>query len=538
MYRRSLFSALFLGLVSALPAPSPAADQKAAKSDKPGVVVRFASLDHLRADFLYLAEVVGEGEKAKQLEGIIKSKLGDKGLEGIDNMKAIGAYGWIGGFGIDSRVVLLLPIADRKAFLDLLSNTLDAKPDKGEDDVYTLNADKVQAPIYLRFAHDYAYVTVRDKDLLDADGLLAPAVVLPPGRNDTLSLTVDVGQIPDNLKELALGAIENRLAEIKEAELPHHGEAAKKFRDAAVDEVGARLKSLFNHGGETALHLHLDREGGDMALTLRVAGKPDSSLAHTIRDLGQVKSLTAALPRPHSAFMGELNVSLPEKLRKLLEPVLQEGEKHALDHAKDAGQRHVLNTVLPSIMPTLKAAEIDTAFDLQGPDADGLYQLIAGLKVKDGAQLEKTFRKTFAQDAKLVKLDVAKVGSVAIHRVTPERVDAGTRRAFGTNPLYVAFRADAVFLAMGDKGLDAIKQAAAIEPANGKVMELQVAIARLAPLSDDKKAVEIARAVFRERKDDDRLHVTLEGGKALTLRLSVKAKLLDYINRIEKAKKQ
>ena len=46
--------------------------------------------------------------------------------------------------GIDSQLVVLMPIADQKAFLGLLEN-LDIKPDKGDDGVYTVNHDKVPA---------------------------------------------------------------------------------------------------------------------------------------------------------------------------------------------------------------------------------------------------------------------------------------------------------------------------------------------------------------------------------------------------------
>lgn len=538
MYQRLRFTTALLGLVLAIPMPARAADEKAPKNNKPGVLLRFASVDHLRADFLYLAEVVGESEKAKQLDGILKSKLGEKGLEGIDSKKAIGMYGWIGSFGIDSKLVILVPVTDKKAFLDLISNTLDIKPEKGKDDVYTLNVEKLPAPAYLRFAHNYAYITVRDKDLLDADQLLAPSAVFPAGRNDTFSATLDIDQIPEGLKETALGALENRLADLKEKDFPHHTEAQKKFRDAVVDDLGGQIKSLFNHGGETMLRLGLDRKAGDVVLTMSVIGKADSPLANTIRDLGKVTSLTASLLHAGSALQGELNVSLPDKLRKLLEPALHDAEKQALDHAKDEGQRHVLNTVLPQIMPTLKAAELDTAFSLRGPDAKGLYTLVSGIKVKNGAQMEKTFRKALASESKLVELDVEKVGAVGIHKVTPDKVDAGTRRVFGSNPIYVAFRDDALFLTMGEKGLDALKKAVVVEATSGKVMDLQVAVARLAPLAEDKSSANIARQVFADDKDGDRLRLTLEGGKALTLRLSVKAKLLDYVHRIEKAKQQ
>jgi hypothetical protein len=539
MHRRSIFAAALLSLAFLLPALARAADEQAPKSDKPAVLLRFASLDHLRSDFRYLAEVVGEAEKAKQLDGIIKSKLGDKGLEGIDNKKPIGAYGWVGSFGIDSKVVFLLPIADKKAFLDLISDTLDVKPDKGDDDVYTMNVEKVPAPVYFRFANEYAYITVRDKEVLDKDKLLTPAAVFPAGQVGTLSVTFNIDQIPDDLKEKGLLMIENQLAGLKDKEMPGHSEAQKAFRDAAIDELGARLKSLLNHGGEATLRLDLDRKAGDLTLTASVAGKPGSPLAKTIRELGQVKSMTASLLHPNSAFTGELNVSLPEKLRSLLSPALKDAEKQALAKTKNEKEREVLKTLLKGIMPTLKAAELDTAIDVQGPSDKGIYTVLGGIKIKEPAALEKSVRETAARFPKQFRLDAEKVNGVGIHRLNEEKdLKPGARRTLGENPIYFAFHDNVLLLGAGEKGLSVLKNALSAAPTTGKMIELQVALARLIPLFDDPAHADLARKVFGDAKDGDRLRLTLESGKALTLRLSVKAKLLDYVNQVEKAKKQ
>src|SRR5579875_2651377 len=105
MSKRFLF-AVWLVLTAMVPAR--ADDKETLKRDKPAVVVRLAALDQLRSDLRYLGEAIGQTEKAKQLDGLIRSKLGEKGLAGIDTKKPIGLYGWVGSFGIDSKVVLLL----------------------------------------------------------------------------------------------------------------------------------------------------------------------------------------------------------------------------------------------------------------------------------------------------------------------------------------------------------------------------------------------------------------------------------------------
>ncbi len=539
MHKRPIFAVL-LSLTAMLPTLARAAEEKTPKNDKPAVMLRFASLDHLRGDFRYLAEVIGEGEKAKQLDEIIKSKLGEKGLEGIDAKKPIGAYGWIGSAGIDSKVVLMVPIADEKAFLDLLSNTLDVKPEKGKGNVYAMEVEMVHATVYFRFANGYAYVTARDKDVLDKDKLLAPDKVLPAGQIGAVSVLVNIDQIPDNLKELALGTIENQVASLKDHEMPGHTEAQKKLRDAVVDELSGQIKSLFNDGGETALRLDLDRKAGDVVLTASVAGKSGSPLASSIRELGQVKSATASLLHPNAAFKSELNVRLPEKLRSLVGPALKDAEKQALAKAKNEDERALLKTLLDGIMPTLKAAELDTALDLQGPNEKGVYTIVGGIKIKDPGELEKSFRKTAGQFPKQIQLDAEKANGIAIHRINPdEYLKPDARRTLGDNPLYIALHGDVLLLSGGEKGLGALKEALAATPTTGRVWGLQIALPRVAPMFEDPVQAEIARkAVFGDNKESGRVRLSVEGGKALTLRFVLDAKVIDYLNRVSKAKKQ
>jgi len=528
-----------LGLMLAMPALARAAEEKA---DKPALILRIAALDNVRADFRYLAQILGQEEKAKQFDAMLKSKIGDKGLEGVDTKKPIGAYGSVGQMGIDSTLVVLVPIADEKAFLALLEN-LEIKADKGNDGVYTVNHDKVPTPVYFRFANNYVYVTARDKDALDKDKLLAPAVVLPAGEVGMVSLTVNIDRIPDNLKDLALGRIDLSLANVKDKEAPNDTEARKKFRLAAIDELGTQIKSVFNNGGETTVRLDVDRATADVTLSLRLAGKAGSPLATTIKDLGQVKSITASLIGTDSAMNGVLNVSLPAKLRSLLVPVIEEVEKEAVAKEADKSKREAVAALFEALRPTLKSAELDITGDLRGPYDSGLYTAVAGIKVKDGLAIDKTFRRIVAdlpaEERKGVMLDAEKVGSLGIHRVQPDKNDENSKKFFGDNPVYFAFRDDALLVVLGEKGLSALKDALATEPKASKVMELQMSMSRLAPLmvKDNKSAPAIAKKVFAKDKDGDKVRLRLEGGPMLKLRLSMKAQLMAFVHELHQAKK-
>lgn len=537
MYRRLMLRTALMGLVLALPALARAADEPT-KTDRPAVVVRIAALNDLRADLKYLADLVGQGEKVKQFDALIESRL-----DGVDLKKPVGAYGWVGRMGIDSQAVILVPVSDQKAFLGLLEG-FDIKPDKGEDGVYTANIEKLPAPAYLRFANGYAYITVRDKELLDKGKLLAPETVLPAGQVGTFSLTVNIDQIPDNLKELALGNLDNHLANEKDKEVPNETEEQKKLRLAAIDETAAVLKSVLTNGGETSLRLELNRKTGDLALSASMAGKAGSPLAATIKNLGRARSITASLIGSDSALNSTLNLSVPQKMRALLTPVIEQQEKKALEKETDRSRREAFDSLLKAINPTLKSGEVDVSADLRGPFESGLYTLVAGIKVQDGAGIDKALRQIVGQlppkQRKIVTFDVEKVGSVAIHSVAPDKNDKKVQQMFGDNPLYVAVRNNELVVAMGEKGLSTLKEALEAAPKAAPLLQMQMSARRLAPLlvQDNKEAPEIARKVFSADKGDDKLQLTMEGGELLKLRLGMKGKVVTFFDKLGQAKKR
>jgi hypothetical protein len=566
------FRITFLGLMLIRPAVALADDQQGSKPaptvgtqvpgnqvpGKPGLVLSLAPYDQLWGGFIYLARLAGQDEAAEQLDRLIAVQTGDRGLGGIDRKKPIGAYGWVGSHGDDSSLVMLVPVADEQAFLDLLGN-FNIAPRKGGDGVYSAGVERVPDPIYFRFASGYAYVTARNRSVLDEDRLLAPAAVLarqgcvgsgdaaekksgsfdpfcPNPEPGILSLIVNIDRIPTEFKDLAVGELDRQLADAKERNAPlFETEWQRKFRLETIDEITGAIRTLLYEGGETSLHLDLDRKAGDVVLTVGVEGKPGSAMAAAIQALEQATSTTAGLLRKDAAMNGTLSFTLPEKLHELYVAMLDDGRRQALANAKTQIERTALTTAFEAFMPTLKAAELDWTFNLLGPGSDGLYTFTGGVKVRDGARLEKIFRETPPKDPTTdIRLDVEKVGPVGIHGVTV-RMDDAARRVFGDNPVYLAFRDDALLFAVGARGLEFLKEALAVAPATGKTMELQIAASRLAPLAKERVAQDIARDVFGDDRDGDRIRLTLGGGKTLTLRLSMTTKLIEYTSRIGRA---
>jgi len=112
-----LLAVFGVAVVIAVPAPVRCAD--AEKTKPPTAVVRLKSIDGLLDDFKYVAKHAGFAEEANQIDGFLKAFLGDK-ESAIDTKRPIGFYGAISDDVINSDGLILLPVGDEQAFVDLL----------------------------------------------------------------------------------------------------------------------------------------------------------------------------------------------------------------------------------------------------------------------------------------------------------------------------------------------------------------------------------------------------------------------------------
>lgn len=536
--RKCLLPGLAFLCLVALPAPArPAPDPGTAT--KPGLVLRVQPIDELLANARYLAGLVGQEEQARQFEGLIKSMAGPQGLDGLDTKRPLAFYGNVGPNGFDSTAVLMIPVADEKALLGLLER-LEVKAEKGKDDLYSLKNENLPVPIYLRFAHKYAYVTFQDDTAIAKDKLIPPQQILPAGQDTAVvSLTTSLGAIPDNLKQMAIQQLEDQLAEEKKKKDPNETELEHKFKVQLLDTIGAQLTSVIRDGEDVNLSFNVDRKAGDLSLDVSMSAKPGSKLARTIAELGQGKSVVAGLIGADSTMNLVFHLALGDDLRKAMAPVIDEAIKKAVEEEKDPAKRALTAKLLKVIEPTLKAAEFDAAMDVRGPSANDLYTVVAGLKLKDGETVERALRDALkdlppAERAK-VKFDVDQAGKVKIHRLDVQKdLDEEFRKSFGDNPVYVAFRSDAAFVAAGEKGLMAIKDAINAPPKAAVAARVEISMARLAQAmaSTQKGALKAAQEAFGKDGQADKFRATVEGGQVLRVRAQVKAPVIKFLAKV------
>jgi hypothetical protein len=532
---RLFFRTALLGLMLILPAAVPAG----AQSIKPALVLTLAPYDQLRSDLFYLSRLAGQEQFAAQIEMLIDLPTGNSGLRGIDRKKPMGAYfGWVGPREDDGVLVLLIPVTDQTAFFDMLGN-LNIKPTQDNDGVYSANVENVPDPVYLRFAGGYAYVSPHDKRGLADDRLLAPGDALAGRNGSEASLTVNIDRVPDAFRDRVVAEFLQVMEEAKRRPSPFETAWQRKFRQAMFDESTMSLKKDLANLDEMSLRLDLDRAAGDIALTMKVAAKPGTTAAADLQKYVQASSITAGLMNKDAAISGTMYFYVPERIRGIFDSLIDDGRAETLANAKDQSERATLTTVFDAFMPTLRSSEFDGTFNLQGPDGNGLYTLVGGFRVKNGARMEQAFRNEAPKDPTTdVRFDVDRAGTVSIHRLVAPDMDRDGLRIFGGNTVYLAFRDDAVLVALGSGGLGAIKDALKVAPSIGKIMDFQITLSQLVPLADDPTANEAARKMFADKKDgDDRIRLTVEvGDNTETLRLTTKTKLIEYVRRLGEIK--
>ncbi len=523
-------------LLLAVPALTRAAD------DRPAVVVAVKSLDGLIADAKYIAELAGKDNEAKQLEVVVRQVLG-KNLAAIDSKKPIGFYARLNADDVQqSEAVVLVPVTDPDGLIALLKNFPNLTvQDKDSDGVYQIQVQNVQVPLFLRFANKYAYLTALTKDGVAENRLLAPNKVLPAQGTSLVSLTIHGDAIPEKYKDMAVTALTQGLAQAKEQAQPNETPAVKALRLAVIDQVGDWYRAVIEDGSDMTLSLDVDQSAGELSASGSFSAKPGSKLAGGIADLATKKSVGASLIGSNSAANGVLNVALPAKVREsAADAILDELKKGAANAPAGAD---LADAFVKAVAPTIKAGVLDAGFDLRGPAAQGHYTLVTGLKVAQGAAVEKLLRdvvKTAPEAQKALKLDVDKVGDVAIHQIVPDAdkpADETAKKLFGDNPdIYFAIRDDALLLAGGPDALAALKEAVQAKPATGPTLQAELSLSRAAQLvaADNPAAPDIAKKVFKDGAKD-KVRFSVQGGKALSVKVSMDAPVITFSAQLQEA---
>jgi hypothetical protein len=345
--------------------------------------------------------------------------------------------------------------------------------------------------------------------------------------------------MPDAIRQLAIQQFQAQLEEAKKQRDPNETDAQAKFKQQSLDAFGTQVVSFLQNGNEATLGVNLDRQAQELSLDLTVSGKPGLPLAAEIAGMAQIKSTVAGLLRKDSAFSFGAFAAMPEDLRKLYGPVIDEAIQNGLKEQKDPSKRELADKLAKVLTPTLKAAELDVAVDVRGPSPKNLYTAVAGLKVKEGLAIDQALRDMVKglppEEQAKIKLDAEQAGALKIHRFDVQKdLDEDVRKNFGENPMYVAFRADALFAALGENGLSVLKESLLTTPQEILPFRAEMSVARLAQAMtiNHQEAPKLAQEIFGPGKGNDTVQLIVEGGQALKVRALIKAPVIQFFSRI------
>lgn len=522
MFRKWLPSLLIIGCIVA----PLQAQEKAA----PTVLLRVKSFETLIENAKVIAKAVDQAEVGNQLDAMIKAQVGEKGLDGIDTKRAWGFYANVTPDLSDPSAVLMVPISNEKAFLEFLKN-LNYPAKKDDDGVYIIDQFVAPVQIGFRIANKYAYITADNFNAIKEKNVLTPGQVFRRGDTSDISGNLRMDQIPEQFRQIAISKMEEELAKEKMKEEPGETPLERKFRQEFIDFFGQQVADFLRGGKDVGIAFDINPKTEIVTLETSLSGKKTSRLAANISSMAETKSIFGGLSK-ESSLSSISNFKIPSSIQKVLDPMITEGMKKALEKENDPAKREQLETVLKAIEPTLRAGIVNGAAVINAHD-DGQATLVIGVRVTNGKKIESAVKKVVkslpAKEREKLKIDAEKIGDVNVHVLeVAEGYDAQAKKLFGTTPAYLAFKPNAMMMTLGKDAKAALASALEAKANAGPVFQVEMNMMQLAALAAKSKSEkEIAKKIFSE-KSPGVIRMTVEGGPMMRVRFSADLSVLRF----------
>jgi len=522
--------------------------QAIAQAKKPALQMRLGSLDSLMETFYLLADRVGRKDEAKQLEQVLKSGTGPDGIQGLDPKRPLGLYGSIGPNGVDSEAVLAVPVLDEDKMLTALTaltGGLGGKVEKGKDGgAHVLNLDQSPFPIYFRFEKKYCWATLRDESIIAPAKLPDPEVFLKaPQPGSLVSLKFDLSGVPDNLRQLAVDQLKEKMAEAKDQAPPEETVKQKALRLQIANGIEEGLISFLKDGGALSVEIGHDKATEELFMGTELLPKPGTALAKSWSNLTNSETIGGSMAQKGTVLALSLNLKIPESLLQTFGNALQEMRDQTLAKEKDSAKKELGKSMFDSMMPTLKAGKLDMGMAFIPSKGDDHLSMLLGLRVEEGAKVEELVRKLAAVPTKpdddKVTLDVGKLGAISLHKVEPgTNADKDAQELLGNGPGFFAVRPDAVLLGAGPEGMNLLKQGIETKTSPAPLLSLGLSFSQFSRFNSDrniprKKVEEAAKKAFGDKPESDRLKLLLESKNGIRFNLRLKTAVLTFFSELD-----
>jgi hypothetical protein len=513
-----------------------------AEPTKPAVEVRVKAIGELAPILEYGGELFGQADAGKQFAGILKQFTGDeKGYEGIDLNRPIGAYVYVAKELEDTTFVVMVPVADADSVVAAIGDKLGLEVKKGDGGLYSLEAPGVPGTVYFRFADKYAYVTLRNEKAIDPKAVIAPKTFFAEKVTSLLTAAVNIDALPEDIKKLAYGQLEMQL---KEEQNKLSQSATQKLMNEFLLDVGVdAAKTVLLDGERFSLTLDVDPKADDWKLNVGLTAKSGTTLAKTLAGFADRESAAAGVAMNDGAASKSLfNFQLPPETAKKFAAVVDAVAKQAVIDAKES-DKPVAQLFADALVPTLKAGDFQFGFRIDTPATGKKPGGVFALKTVKGeklGELATLMAVGMPASAGSFKSNIDTIGERKLHQLSL------------TNQQDVPFAADTVwFMTSGDllagaadPKTDSLKGLTTAKPAKTPMLLTEIS-ATSAVLMGEKalppeKLQAVVKEVFGDGKPNgrDTMRLIATGGKKFDLTLSVKGKAIAFFAALDKAKKE
>ncbi|MCU0703233.1 MAG: hypothetical protein MUF18_04495 [Fimbriiglobus sp.] len=495
---------------------------------KPALEVRLLAATDLVPVAEYAGGLFGQGEQVKQFGEIVKALAeNEKGLEGIDLKRPLGAYAVVADKIEDSTVVIMIPVADEDSVVALFSGKLNLDPKKDEKTgTYSMDVPNFPSTVYFRFADKYLYATLRSADGVGKDKLIAPKAFFTDKTTSVVSATIHFDRIPTDLRTAVYGQLELQL---KEQAQGTTDPAQKRIQGFIIDAGVGAIKTLLTDGDTLSLAVDVEPKTDDIKLGVTVTPKAGSTLAKTFTSFADRECLAAAVAAAKNPVLAlGLNFALPPETKKQFASLAEGLAKDAVEAAKN-DDKVTTKMLTDALLPTLTAGDAQLGVVLSDA-GKGKIGLTAALKTVEGKEIERTaklFGQFLPKEAAEFTPDVEKAGGRNVHKLTV------TESPFASDTLWLLTGDDLLAVHSGAKA-DGVKGIGAAKPVKAPMLHFEMSWVRFVRLVNSADAETVKNAitsVFETNKTDglDTMTVTGTGGKQLTLNVTLKGKAFAFL---------
>lgn len=538
----------WLAAITAVVAATGIAQAQPAKQTLPTVELRVHSVNDLLDKAEFVGGLAGKEDIVKAVKAIVKNLTKEKtGLEGVDPKRPFGLYANPNVDIVNSPVVLMVPIADKDRFLKMLKDRAEIVPEKAEDDTLKAVSIPIVSELYLRFTNDYLYVGRTVKDL-DPKTLISPKTFFARDEKAIVSLVVRFDLIPEDAKKMVLGQFELFAAEQRRMNGAKEDPIEKAFLDLLVDGMSNGLNTFLEDAKELHGRVFIDDKNDELSAEVTLSAKPGSTMARTLASFAGKSSMPLAIvgagkdPAIIASAKGGLTPELKKRFAKVIDDVTEEFTKRV-----DPNARSIVEQAFVVIGPTLKAAEVDGAIAVYGPDAKKHYNLLVAGSVKQGKGFEKLL-KELALSAGAVAdfdFDVEKIGDFALHRIELTQGPGELEQLLGTRKFWVAISDNYLVISIEPEGTRIREGLKAKAKADVPIASVNISTAQLLPLMAKELKPDEIKAVLKDAFGDespagkDTIAVTLSAsGDQLTLKAKVKGKAVRLFFALDEFRKK